>query len=122
VVAVAAWLGVVNALVPWWFRAETVHGARTFTAGLSKAGTIAWICFALAGLLVLARNWIWPDPAPAHDGALYALLGAGALAALAFQSTLVDAEWIGYWVGVLLAFVVLVAGLIRRRERRTGGR
>lgn len=122
IVAISAWLGVVNAFVPWWFRVQTSGGPRSFTAGLSKAGTIAWLCFATAAVLVLVRNWLWPDPATPHDGPIYTLLGAGALAALIAQATLLDAEWLGFYVAVLLAVAVFVGGILRRRERRAGWR
>lgn len=121
-IAVGSWLGVVNAFVPWWFRAETAGGARTFTAGLSKAGTVAWLCFALAALLILGRSWIWPNPAPRRDGTLYALFGAGAAIALAVQGLRVGPLWIGFYVAILLAAVVFVGGMLRRNERRAGWR
>jgi hypothetical protein len=120
VVAVAAWVGVINAFVPWWFRTVTPNGPQTFNASITMAGTATWICFAGAAVLVLTRNWVWPDPAPRRDGAVYAILGACALVSLSITSFTLKSAWIGYYVAIALGAALLIGGLMRQRERRSG--
>jgi hypothetical protein len=122
IVAISAWLGVVNALLPWWYRAETDNGIQTHSAVITTGGTIAWACFGVAAVVILVRSWIWPDPAPHRDGAVYVLAGAGALVALSIQSFTLNSAWIGYIVAALLGMALTAGGLLRRRERRAGWR
>jgi len=121
-IAVSAWLGVVNAFAPWWFRTVTPSGPQTFNASITAAGTATWLCFAAAALLVLMRNWIWPDPAPQHDGALYTLIATSALISLSITSFTLRSAWFGYYVAIALASLLFIGGLLRRRERRAGWR
>lgn len=122
IVAICAWGGVINAFIPWWFRTVTPSGAQTFNASITAAGTAAWLCFAAAALLVLIRNWVWPDPAPHHDGALYTIIAVCALIALSITTFRVRSEWIGYYVAIPLAVGLFIGGILRRKERRTGWR
>lgn len=120
--AICAWGGVVNAFAPWWFRTVGETGTMSFNAGITSAGTAAWMCFGAAALIVLIRNWIWPDPAPQHDGALYAILGVCALVALSITSFTLESAWLGYYVAIGLATFLFIGGLLRRKERRSGWR
>lgn len=120
VIGAAAWLGVINTLVPWWFRATTETRTISYNAGLTAGGVATFVFLALAGLHVLARAWIWPRPAPRRDGIVYIALGVGALTALSVLNRAVDHSWIGYWVGVGIAGVVTIGGFARRRERLRG--
>ncbi|MFP5224241.1 MAG: hypothetical protein ACLGH3_01590 [Actinomycetota bacterium] len=120
IVALAAWLGVLNGLIPWWFQAATERGTVRYNAGLTFGGVTTFVVLAAAGLIVLFRAWIWPRPAPRKDGAIYILLGLAALVALSVLNRTVENAWIGYWVGVADAGVLTVAGFARRRERLRG--
>jgi len=123
IVALAAWLGVINAAIPWWYRVSTAAGRTVqFSAGIDWTGLVAWGCFGLAGVLVLVRAWIWPEPAPHRDGAIYLLLGIVALVSLSVQSFTQDDAWLGFFVGVLLAGLLALGGATRRRERGAGWR
>lgn len=123
IVAVFAWLGVVNAIIPWWYRVTTTGGdLRRFNAGVDWTGVAAWICFGAAALLVLVRAWIWPEPAPHRDGAAYLIFGVTALAALSIQSVTHKAATTGFYLAVFLAIGLAVGGAMRRRERLSGWR
>ena len=111
-----------NAFIPWWFRTVSENGPQTFNAGITPAGTATWLCFAAAALLVLMRNWIWPDPAPQHDGILYTLIATSALVSLSITSFTLRSAWIGYYVAIGLASLLFVGSLMRSRERRAGWR
>lgn len=122
IIAVCAWAGVVNAFIPWWFRTVTPNGPQTFSASITTAGTATWLCFAAAALLVLIRNWVWPDPAPHHDGALYTIISICALIALSITSFRLRSEFIGYYVAIALAVGLFIGGVMRRKERHAGWR
>lgn len=120
IVAAASWLGVINAAIPWWFRAHTSSGTETFNAGLTYEGLLVYATFGAAAALVLIRAWIWPQPAPRRDGTLYALLGIGTLVALSARTLGGAGSWIGPWVALVLSVAVTAAGFVRRRERQRG--
>lgn len=122
-VGVSAWLGVVNAAIPWWYRAETSSGeVLSFNAGVDWTGTVAWVCFGIASVLVLVKAWIWPEPAPHKDGILYTLAGLVALGSLTVQSTSHESAAAGFYLALALAFGLTVGGTLRRRERHSGWR
>lgn len=109
-----------NGFVPWWYRARTSEGVVSYNAGLTGLGTVAVLAGAAAVLLVGMRAAIWPEPAPRLDGAAYAALGGIALASLIMQLVRSEAWWLGPWVAIAGAVVLLLAGTWRRRERRSG--
>jgi hypothetical protein len=111
---------VVDGFVPWWYRIATSTGTYHYNAGLTGYGVIAVGAGALAAIIVLARTNIWPSPAPRSDGFAYTVLGLTAVGALVAQVSRAKAEWLGLYVGLGLAIVVTVAGLIRSRARRAG--
>jgi hypothetical protein len=119
VIGAAAWLGVLNALIPWWFKTPGPDQVY-FNAGLTFPGLATFLFLAAAGLTVIARAWIWPKPAHKRDGLVYSVLGIAALVALSFLTRMVDHAWLGYWVGVADAGVLTIAGFARRRERLRG--
>ncbi|MFN2613972.1 MAG: hypothetical protein ABR552_04035 [Actinomycetota bacterium] len=112
----------INAMVPWWFRVYVArkHNWFTFNAGLNGWGTAVAAAGALGALLVLARAWIWPHPAPRLDGLLYTILGVVSLIATLVLVGDRGATWLGLYVGVVLASAMTVAGLMRRTERSHG--
>lgn len=113
-------LSLVNGIVPWWFRIHTMRRVYFHNAGLSSLSVVAVVAGALAGIAVLARAAIWPEPAPARDGAVYAGLGVIALVALVGEFARARSAWLGLYVGIAIAGALIFAGLRRRAERRAG--
>lgn len=120
VVAAAAWLGVANGVIPWWFRVETSTGTSLHNAGLTVAGTIAFGSFAAAGIGVLIRAWVWPKPSKGWDARFYLLAGLTALVSAATLLATHDATWFGLYAADLCAFALIAGGARRLRERRRG--
>lgn len=109
-----------SGFAPWWFRTATDDGAFTYNAGLTGWSVVAVGAAAFAAVAVLARAWIWPQPAPAKDGTLYALLALVATGAIVMELVTGVGAWIGTWTGLALAVVMLGGGLQRRIERARG--
>lgn len=109
-----------DGFIPWWYRISTSSGSFRYNAGFSGWGTAAVIAGAAAAVGVLLRAMIWPEPAPRRDGAVYALLGTTAMVSLLLQLARPGVEWIGLYVGLILACALTAAGIRRHRERRSG--
>lgn len=113
-------LGLLNGLMPWWYRTHSPAGTFLYPASLRGLSLLAVICCTLAALIALVRAWIWPEPAPARDGLVYAALGAISTAALVAQIVTGTAPWVGLGLGLLIAIGLTTAGVRRRRERTAG--
>lgn len=111
---------VVDGIVPWWFRVRTAQGAFSYNAGFTLPGIVAIAAAAAAGIAVIARAAIWPEPAPARDGALYTILGGVAAVSAAIEIARSRHTWIGPYVALLLALALASAGLRRRAQRKAG--
>lgn len=116
----AAVAGFANAFVPWWFRVATDDGAVTYNAGLRGLAVVAAVTAAVTAIAILARAAIWPAPAPARDGIVYAALGLVAAGAVAAEAVRARGDWVGTWVAIALAALQAWGGLRRRRERHGG--
>jgi hypothetical protein len=113
-------LGLLNGLMPWWYRTNTAAGTFLYPASLRPLSLLAVTCCALAAVIALVRAWIWPEPAPSKDGLVYAALGALATGALLIELVTGTAPWVGIGLGLLLAAGLATAG-VRRRQERTAG-
>lgn len=109
-----------NGFLPWWYRTQTIRGMVSYNAGLTGPAIVAVIAGALAAVAVLSRAAIWPEPAPAKDGLVYTLLGLLALGASIATATTDTDAWLGTYAGIILAAILTLGGLRRRRERAGG--
>lgn len=108
----------VNGFIPWWYRIPTPGRTYFHNAGLTGLGLLAVLSGFIAALAVLLRR------RPMHglrvDWLLYMVLGSTALVALGVQARRLPEGWIGYWIALAMAIVMIFAGLRRARERRRG--
>jgi hypothetical protein len=119
-VFVGAGLLFANGFVPWWFRSATSAGVVTYNAGLTGPTLIAVLSGAAAALAILGRAMIWPEPAPRKDSIVYVLLGVAAVAALVVGIMTMQGIWLGPYAGIVLAGIMILGGVRRARERRSG--
>lgn len=59
-------------------------------------------------------------PALFRDNAIHVMTGLIAAGALTAHATRTDPIWIGFWVEVALSLLLIVAGILRVRERNRG--
>lgn len=108
-----------NAFIPWWFRIRTPVRTYWHNAGLTGwSAAAALVAFVTAGA-VLVRAARFPGRGPA-DGLAYAVAGAFSVGALVLDAVRVGKAWIGLYVGIALGAALVLAGLVRRAERRAG--
>ncbi len=108
-----------DGFAPWWYRVRTPGRTYLHNAGLTGWGLIA----VLAGFVVLTFavvHAVRRGTRRRFDYLVYIALGTLALAALAVQGREPSEEWIGYWVAIAAGLAVIVAGMRRMAERRSG--
>jgi len=108
----------VNALIPYWYRIQTPRETFLHNGGLFGYGLAAALAGFASAAIVVVRHF--RTPAMFRDNAIHVMLGLIASGALAAHAAGRDPLWIGYWVEIGLAAGLVVAGVLRVRERNRG--
>ncbi|GAC1411591.1 MAG: hypothetical protein NVSMB57_06560 [Actinomycetota bacterium] len=109
----------INALIPYWYRVHTPGKTFLHNGGLFGWGVLCALAGFAAAILALTRHV--RTPAAFNDHSIYATLGIVATIALAVHGArATPTVWIGFWLELVLAAGLGVAGILRVRERARG--
>lgn len=109
----------VDGFLPWWYRIRTPGGTYLHSAGLSGWGLVAVLAGFSVAVFALSHS-VRRKTRGKGEAGFYLVTGGIALGSLAVQGRSPAGEWIGYWLAVAASVAILVAGVRRVSERRSG--